>query len=156
MTAASITCPRCGRTSHSPDDVREGYCGACHDWTGLPAGTTSGDALREAREIREARQAQVGAWMTRGWIPGAATAMGFPEYEPEVCGAQFVTGGPDPYGTSCDQPPGHYPASKHEGDDPIFSEDGNRVRWTGGGSCAGDPLPVRDIEWSDGAGGWRS
>jgi len=30
----SFTCPRCGRTSHHPDDVREGYCGACHDWTG--------------------------------------------------------------------------------------------------------------------------
>jgi len=24
-------------TSHSPDDEREGYCGACHDWTGAPA-----------------------------------------------------------------------------------------------------------------------
>jgi hypothetical protein len=29
----SVTCPRCGRTSHHPDDVAEGYCGACHDWT---------------------------------------------------------------------------------------------------------------------------
>lgn len=29
----SFTCPRCGMTSHSPDDVREGYCGRCHDWT---------------------------------------------------------------------------------------------------------------------------
>jgi hypothetical protein len=32
--AGGFTCPRCGRTSHHPDDVREGYCGACHDWTG--------------------------------------------------------------------------------------------------------------------------
>ena len=30
----SFSCPRCGRTSYHPDDVREGYCGACHDWTG--------------------------------------------------------------------------------------------------------------------------
>lgn len=29
----SITCPRCGRTSHHPKDVEEGYCGNCHDWT---------------------------------------------------------------------------------------------------------------------------
>jgi hypothetical protein len=29
----SITCPDCGRTSHNPNDVREGYCGACHAWT---------------------------------------------------------------------------------------------------------------------------
>jgi hypothetical protein len=38
MTAEpSFTCPRCGRTSHHPNDVREGYCGACHDWTGQPS-----------------------------------------------------------------------------------------------------------------------
>lgn len=29
----SITCPRCGITSHNFNDVREGYCGSCHDWT---------------------------------------------------------------------------------------------------------------------------
>lgn len=33
---ASFTCPRCQRTSHNPGDVAEGYCGACHDWTGQP------------------------------------------------------------------------------------------------------------------------
>lgn len=30
----SITCPACGMTSYHPDDIREGYCGNCHDWTG--------------------------------------------------------------------------------------------------------------------------
>jgi len=30
----SFTCPVCGMTSHNPNDVREGYCGNCHDWTG--------------------------------------------------------------------------------------------------------------------------
>lgn len=29
----TITCPQCGRTSANPNDVREGYCGHCHDWT---------------------------------------------------------------------------------------------------------------------------
>lgn len=29
----SITCPRCGRTSYHPEDIRQGYCGACHWWT---------------------------------------------------------------------------------------------------------------------------
>jgi len=29
----TFTCPRCGRTSWNPNDVREGYCGGCHDWT---------------------------------------------------------------------------------------------------------------------------
>lgn len=28
------TCPRCGRTSHNPNDVRERYCGACHLFEG--------------------------------------------------------------------------------------------------------------------------
>jgi len=30
----SFTCPRCGMTSYNLNDVREGYCGNCHDWTG--------------------------------------------------------------------------------------------------------------------------
>jgi hypothetical protein len=33
---ASVRCPRCGLTSHHPDDVRQGYCGHCHDWTSEP------------------------------------------------------------------------------------------------------------------------
>ena len=33
-TAERVTCPRCGRTSYNRTDVREGYCAACHDWTG--------------------------------------------------------------------------------------------------------------------------
>lgn len=28
-----FTCPRCQRTSHNLNDFREGYCGACHDFT---------------------------------------------------------------------------------------------------------------------------
>ena len=31
---AVFTCPTCGRTSAHPEDLAEGYCGACHDWTG--------------------------------------------------------------------------------------------------------------------------
>lgn len=33
----SFTCPRCGRTTSHPINVEMGYCGACHDWTGLEA-----------------------------------------------------------------------------------------------------------------------
>lgn len=29
----SITCPRCGRTSYSPGDIAQKYCGWCHWWT---------------------------------------------------------------------------------------------------------------------------
>lgn len=36
-----IRCPQCGRTTYNPNDIDEGYCGACHDWTqeGGPDGT---------------------------------------------------------------------------------------------------------------------
>ena len=35
---SSFACPRCGMTSYNPNDVREGYCGNCHDWTGGSGG----------------------------------------------------------------------------------------------------------------------
>lgn len=31
-----FTCPKCNQSSTNPNDVREGYCGACHWWTGHP------------------------------------------------------------------------------------------------------------------------
>jgi hypothetical protein len=31
--ADSITCPFCGRVSYSQEDIRQGYCGACHTWS---------------------------------------------------------------------------------------------------------------------------
>jgi ribosomal protein L37E len=34
----SITCPQCGRTSYNANDIREGYCGNCNDWTSKPEG----------------------------------------------------------------------------------------------------------------------
>jgi hypothetical protein len=65
-----------------------------------------------------------------------------------TCNASFITGpSEDPYGTNCDQQVGHYPTTKHEGDDPFGGA--GRVRWNGGGSAAGDPLPYRDVEHID-------
>jgi hypothetical protein len=32
-TYPGFTCPRCGRTSYNPNDIQQGYCGHCHDWT---------------------------------------------------------------------------------------------------------------------------
>lgn len=34
----SITCPRCGLTSHHPMDIKYGYCGNCKDYTSVPGG----------------------------------------------------------------------------------------------------------------------
>lgn len=31
-----FTCPKCGRVSCNPKDIENGYCGACHDFTGDP------------------------------------------------------------------------------------------------------------------------
>lgn len=31
-SSASITCPKCGMESHNPNDVRERYCGNCHQF----------------------------------------------------------------------------------------------------------------------------
>lgn len=45
----SFLCPRCGRTSHHPDDEKNGYCGYCHDFTALKAG----DVLRIRRAYSE-------------------------------------------------------------------------------------------------------
>jgi hypothetical protein len=30
---AAFTCPRCGMTSHHPQDAQHGYCGHCHRFT---------------------------------------------------------------------------------------------------------------------------
>lgn len=54
MQPESITCPVCGRTSAHPADIREGYCGNCHDWTSPPAG----ERLRRAREQAAADRAE--------------------------------------------------------------------------------------------------
>lgn len=50
MTAPTFTCPRCRRTSHNPNDVREGYCGACHDWTAADAHRAPAMSAQERRD----------------------------------------------------------------------------------------------------------
>lgn len=37
----SITCPQCGMTSHNPNDVRERYCGNCHQYHDTMTGATA-------------------------------------------------------------------------------------------------------------------
>jgi hypothetical protein len=44
MTAyPSFTCPECSAVSYSTRDIENGYCGACHDFTG----TTLAEAFRD-------------------------------------------------------------------------------------------------------------
>lgn len=49
----SFTCPRCGARSHHPDDVDQGYCGRCHDWTAPRAAERMmlGGLLAEIRDM---------------------------------------------------------------------------------------------------------
>lgn len=71
-----------------------------------------------------------------------------PDLQLERCLAGYVTGGQDPFGTDCDnENPSH--EGPHEGPDPIDPESGRRVRWEGGGFCAGDPLPYRNVQYID-------
>jgi hypothetical protein len=43
----SFVCPRCGARSFNPNDVKEGYCGKCHDYTrgGVSARAHPGDVF---------------------------------------------------------------------------------------------------------------
>lgn len=36
-----FACPRCGKTSSHPEDVKQGYCGRCHEWTAEQAAVTA-------------------------------------------------------------------------------------------------------------------
>lgn len=63
---------------------------------------------------------------------------------PDICGATYVTGGHDPYGTECDLARAH--TGPHPGADPFGGD--VHVEWSGGGSAGGGPLPYRDVRWT--------
>jgi len=62
-----------------------------------------------------------------------------------MCGASVTLGGADPYGASCELEAGH--RGPHVSANP-FGGDGT-YEWSGGGMCAGDPLPVRGARFND-------
>lgn len=61
----------------------------------------------------------------------------------QQCGRSIPLGYDD--GTSCDRPEGH--EGVHRGPSP--HDAASVVIWRGGGSCAGDPLPVRELHHLD-------
>lgn len=63
------------------------------------------------------------------------------------CGAEYVTGGHDPYSTACDLDRDH--ELPHEGDDPMGGD--GRISWEGGTVIAGDRTPYRNVKWDTGA-----
>ncbi len=91
---------------------------------------------------------------TEGNPPAAPTTM--PDYDDSyaawcaeqerLCGRSLTLGASaDPYGVTCDKDRGH--AGLHAGPDPISEDPDQRVCWSGGGTCAGDPLPVRNVRF---------
>lgn len=51
----SIKCPKCERTSFNPNDIEQGYCVNCHDWT-TPArmqGDAGPEYYRRQQRIRD-------------------------------------------------------------------------------------------------------
>lgn len=69
----SFTCPTCARTSENPNDEREGYCGACHDWakaeaefggSNVPAGPLPGwDDINGLHYDRDGAPCSMRTWL---------------------------------------------------------------------------------------------
>lgn len=98
-------------------------CGATHD-DAMEAAHTNGYTTMPPTEPEDAAYE---AWCAE---------------QDAMCNTMLVIGPEhDPSGTSCELENGH--DGKHEGPHPIGD---GRIKWTGGGMCAGDPLPVRNVE----------
>lgn len=70
MTQPSITCPVCHMTSYNPNDIREGYCGNCHNWTSPPAGASATAGQRRCEMILTATNATCGGALLPCGIEG--------------------------------------------------------------------------------------
>lgn len=46
----SITCRVCGMRSFHPDDIREGFCGRCHQWTAVMTDRELAAAIRKLHQ----------------------------------------------------------------------------------------------------------
>jgi hypothetical protein len=68
--APSITCPKCGKTSYSPSDIKARYCGACHlfhdQWVLDVCGKQQeADAAQGAIRFRDVIREEVAAEVAR-------------------------------------------------------------------------------------------
>lgn len=57
-----FTCPRCGRTSPHPEDARQGYCGACHDFAAGSVYYASAEAMFADLDGLPVTREPTGAW----------------------------------------------------------------------------------------------
>lgn len=57
----SFVCPKCRRTSWHPDDVKNGYCGHCHEFVSVD-GFVTVPTVPELAVMGLARPLEDGAW----------------------------------------------------------------------------------------------
>ena len=61
----SFTCPSCGAVSHNHNDIRERYCGACHQFKDVPPWTPHNEqhpGLKTGAEYDKFRFMELGSW----------------------------------------------------------------------------------------------
>jgi ribosomal protein S27AE len=81
----SITCPRCGMTSHNVNDVLNLYCGNCHIFLGEYPDPTDADEIMQVSEkiVRKIRPLLTNLGpATQGWIIADLLAMWICGYQP--------------------------------------------------------------------------
>jgi len=76
----SIRCPRCGRVSYHPEDVRQRYCGACHAFHADMSRRPAWQYLEAENEALKVRVALLSTLATRALAEGWT----LPEYEREL------------------------------------------------------------------------
>lgn len=90
-TTPGITCPVCTRTSYHPEDIREGYCVACHAFTAFTAAPDS-CSMRAKAEVHAGGIVTVHLAGYFGQDPGlVGQALG--DLVAEVLNAYVVTAG---------------------------------------------------------------
>jgi predicted RNA-binding Zn-ribbon protein involved in translation (DUF1610 family) len=80
-----FACPRCGATSSGPEDISEGYCGRCHEWTGPDQRRTRGICPRCGRDCRLRASGTIGVHnrlTTQGYTIGPCSGIDQPPAAP--------------------------------------------------------------------------
>lgn len=56
----AFSCPVCHRVSHHPDDIERGYCGACHEFTGVQFAQLMTGGFRDGLNAAQAAVVELG------------------------------------------------------------------------------------------------
>ncbi len=89
----SITCPRCGMTSHNVNDVLNLYCGNCHIFLGEHPDPADADEIMQVSEkiVRKIRPLLTNLGpATQGWIIADLLAMWISGFQPHEMGEEML------------------------------------------------------------------